>query len=95
MNSLTEAKIRDFLRNWLHYEPVKLNAILACMRNLARVAGHELDERFAKCALGAGPECAVASSIVDKALLGGGTSTSEYEIRTHCEKWIRETPPTW
>lgn len=95
MNSIVETKIRDHLKSWLHYQPTQINAILHCMRNLARTAGHELDERFANCGLGAGPECNVASALVDRALMGGGTSLSDHEIRAHCEKWIRETPPVW
>jgi len=90
MNAITEAKVRTFLQNWLHYRPVQCNTIVRVIRDLARPAGHEIDDRFAGAGLGAGPERAVASTLIDKAIGGGGCSTADYEIRMHCEKWLRE-----
>ena len=93
MNSIVEAKVENYLRTRLHYDPYNCGAIIYCMRNLARVAGHELDERFAGAGLGAGPEARVASGIVDLATLGGGCETSQYAIRQEIGRWLRTTAP--
>jgi hypothetical protein len=93
MNSIVEAKVKSFLQHWYHYTPLQSGTITYYIRDLARISGHDLDERFASAGLGAGPERSVAASLVDKAIGGGGCSTADYEIRAHCEKWLRETPP--
>jgi hypothetical protein len=92
MNSLVEAKVKDYLIQRLRYAPHACGRVVEHMRSLARVAGYDLDERFRHASLGAGPEARVASGIVDLALGGGGCETSEYAIRTHLNDWIRRHP---
>lgn len=92
MNSLVEAKVKDFLINRLHYDPYQCGTVVECMRQFARIAGHGLDERFRHSGLGSGPEGRVAAGIVDQALGGGGCETSMYETRMHIDEWIRRHP---
>jgi hypothetical protein len=92
MNSIVEAKIGDYLRNVMYYDPYECGAILYNMRNLARIAGHDFDDRFAHAGLGAGPEARIAAGITDLALGGGGCETSSYTIRMETERWLRTTP---
>lgn len=89
MNSIVEAEIQSYLRNVLYYDPYEAATIVHCMRDLARTAGHELDERFRHANMGAGPEGRVASSITDRALGGAGTETSMYAIRQQIGQWLR------
>lgn len=92
MNSIVEAKIRDFLRYDLHCRPYDCGTIIECITSLARMAGHDLDEGFAHAGLGAGPEARVAAAIVDRALGGNGCETSDYAIKTEISRWIRSHP---
>jgi hypothetical protein len=92
MNSLVEAKVKDYLIQRLRYNPHACGTVVEHMRSLARVAGYDLDERFRRANLGAGPEARVASGIVDLALGGGGCETPEYTIRMHVDDWIRRNP---
>jgi hypothetical protein len=92
MNALAEAKIRDYLREMLHYDPYQAGTIVYRMRELARAAGHELDERFARANLGAGPEARVACTIVALALGAGGGESSMYAVRKQIDEWLRRTP---
>ena len=91
MNSIEEAKVRAYLQYELHYDPYDVGTIIYCMRNLAGMAGHDLDHRFARAGLGAGPEARVAAGIVDLALGGGGCETAMYTIRTEIDRWLRTT----
>lgn len=91
MNALVEAKVRDYLRTVMHYNPHQAGTIVYVMRQLARATGYEIDERFARASLGAGPEGRIASAIVDRALGGGGCETSMYTIRVHTDTWLRRT----
>lgn len=92
MNSLVEAEIRNYLTGEMHYDPYQAGTIVFCMRALARAGGYDLDEHFAQASLGAGPEARVASTIVERALGGGGCETSMYTIRRQIEDWLRTTP---
>jgi hypothetical protein len=92
MNSVVEAKVNDLLTNELHYRPHDCGTVIEHIRDLARVAGHDLDERFAQAGLGAGPEARVASAIVEFALGGGGRETPEDAMRTEINRWIRINP---
>jgi hypothetical protein len=94
MDSIVEAKVKDYLRNGLHCDAYDCGAIVAKMRSLARMAGHHLGAKFAHAGLGAGPEARIAASIVDRALGGGGSATAEHAIRHMIEKWTRSSPPT-
>jgi hypothetical protein len=93
MNSIDEARVRGYLYYRLNYDPYQVGAIVYNMTELARAAGHELDHRFADAGLGAGPECRVASGIINLALGGGGCETSMYAIRQEINKWLLTTPP--
>ena len=93
MNSIDEFKVRKYLQYDLLYDPYQVGTIVYNLVELARVAGHELDHRFAGAGLGAGPECRVASGIVNLALGGGGCETSMYAIRKEIEYWLIKTPP--
>jgi len=93
MDSLVQAKVAAFLRNRFQIDPVDCTAVLKKMRELARAAGHGLDTQFAASGLGSGPEGRVASSIVERALGGGGSATAEKDIRLTLERWIRNSPP--
>ena len=94
MNSIVEAEVRDYLRYRLRYDPYQCGAIMQRIRRLARMAGHDLDHRFAHAGLGAGPEARVAAGIVDLARGGGGCETSAYAIRKEIDQWLRTSPPT-
>ncbi len=92
MNSIVEAEVRDYLCNRLHYDPYQCGAIVERIRNLARMAGHDLDARFAHAGLGAGPEARVAAGIVDLATGGGGCETAAYTIRKEISQWLHTSP---
>ncbi len=92
MNSDIEERICMLLENWFHYDSNDCGTILACMRSQARMAGFELNGRFAAAGLGAGPEARVASRIVKRALLGGGDETSDYSIETQVREWVLRNP---
>jgi len=93
MISIIEGKVRDYLRWTLGYNPYDVGTIVFNIRGLARMAGYELDDRFAGANLGAGPEARVASGIVGLALGKGGCESSMYAIRDEIGKWLRRTPP--
>ncbi len=92
MQALEEAKTGHYLQYVLNYDALEARVVLYNMRNLASMAGHELDHRFTKVGLGAGPEARVAAGILDLALGGGGCETAMYTIRQEIDKWIRTTP---
>ena len=92
MNSIVQQELRMYLRNRLHYDPYDCGTIIEKMNYLARMAGHELDFEFRHAGLGAGPEARVAAGVIDLALGGGGCETTEYTIRQHLDKWVRENP---
>lgn len=92
MDSVVEAKVKDFLRLWFYMDPHDCGTLVDKMWSLARMGGHDLDARFARAGLGAGPEARVAAGIVDRALGGGGCETSDYTIRAHIEEWLRKNP---
>ncbi len=92
MNAIVEAKVADFLRNWLRCNPYDCGTILECIRHAARVAGYDVDDRFRFANLGSGPEGRIASGIVDRALLGGGCESSDYAMRAQIDAWIRYNP---
>jgi len=91
MNSIVETKVRDYLRQTMHYDPYQAGTITGVIRQLARSTGHEVDDRFAKASLSAGPEGRIASAIVNRALGGGGCETSMYTIRSEADRWLRTT----
>lgn len=94
MDSIVEARVRTYIVNRWHFNPYDTRAILSRMCTLARVAGYELDRRFARAGLAAGPEAAVAASIVDHALGGGGgAATSDYAAKNTVSRWIRTSRP--
>jgi hypothetical protein len=92
MNSICEAKIRDYLVYDLRYRPVECGAILGQITDQARMAGFDVDERFALAGLGAGPEARIASRIVGRALGEHGDEIPEYAIRKEIEGWLHKTP---
>ena len=95
MDSIVEAKVRRFLIDRFHLDPTNSGMITGKIRSLARMAGYNLDERFASAGLGAGVEATVASSIVARAIgKGGGDATAEKDIRVVLERWARTTAPT-
>ncbi len=89
MSSIVEAKVADFLQNWLRYDPNDSGTVLEQIRALARVSGFELDERFARAGMAAGPEGRVASRIVGRALRRRGNGTTEYAMRKEIDAWLR------
>jgi hypothetical protein len=92
MNSLVESDVKLYLQTWLRCDPFDCGTIVECMRNQARIAGHELDHRFAGAGLAAGPEARVAACIVERALGGNGCETSDYTVRKQIDDWIRLNP---
>lgn len=93
MNSMLVGRIKTFLGRELHYDPYQCNAVIGKMAALARMAGYELDTRFAQAGLGAGPEARVASRLITYSLAGSrGTETSEYEIRRTIQRWLWSKP---
>lgn len=95
MDSLAEARVKRYLVTRYKRDPHETGAIFFNIRHLARVSGHEVDHRFAHAGMAAGgPEGRVASSIVDRALGGGGGSpTSDYQAKQVIDQWVRTTPP--
>jgi len=93
MDSLVEAKVKDFLTHAFHYDPYQCGAVLYNIRELARASGYALDARFARAGLAAGPEGAVAATVVERALGGTGSATSEYALRSMIDGWVRRTAP--
>lgn len=93
MNSVVEAKIKDYLILNLKYKSNQIGPILDKIDEAAGMAGFDVDERFAAAGLGAGPEARVASRIVDASLLGGGTETPEYSIKKEIDDWLRRAKP--
>ncbi len=94
MDSIAIAKVKQFLVNTLRCPHQELGAIIFNMRQLARMSGYGLDERFARAGLGAGAEARIAAEIVDRALGGGGGSaSSQREMKLMTERWVRETKP--
>ena len=89
MNAIVEGRIETYLKCVMKYQPLECRTILRCIRNLARKAGYALDDRFARAGLAAGPDCRVASGIVDLALGGGGCETAEDTIRYCVKDWLR------
>jgi hypothetical protein len=94
MDSLVETRVLDYLRTVLHVAHHKAATVLDCIRDLARVRGFEVDERFAELGTGgtAGPEAQIAAAIVDRALGGGGKETSDYAVRKQIEEWLHRQP---
>ncbi len=92
MNSIVEARLKDYLKNQLKYRVTEVGTIIGHMTTLARMSGHELDERFAEAGLGAGPEARVAAGILSLAL-GMGAETPESTIRQEIRNWLRTNPP--
>lgn len=93
MNSVVEAKIKDFLILNLKYKSNQVGPILDRIDQAAAMAGFEVDERFAAAGLGAGPEARIASRIVDYSLLGGGTETPEYAMKKEIDDWLKRSRP--
>lgn len=94
MDSIVEAKVKLYLRQHYHMDPYNIGAIMFNVRQLARMAGHTLDGKFANAGLGAGPEARIAAAIVDRAMVGGGgAATAENDIRLATDKWVRTTKP--
>ena len=92
MNSIVEGRIKTHLQMKYHYSPLEAVTIVDHLRELALVAGFELDERFGEAGLGAGPEARVASRLVEQALGTGGSETSEWEVTREIERWLRTRP---
>ncbi|MBN2448703.1 MAG: hypothetical protein JXO22_18395 [Phycisphaerae bacterium] len=93
MNAIVETNVRWYLKHRMHYKDYDCGAILFNMRELARAAGHELDERFRHAGLSSGPEGRIAAGLVDLAMGGGGCETPEYAIRQQINEWLIHTPP--
>jgi hypothetical protein len=95
VNSTVEAKVKDYLINDLYYHQHDCGTIVECINSLARMEGYDVDERFARAGLGAGPEARIASAIVDRALGGGGAAlpeVPEYAIKAEVSRWLRVHP---
>lgn len=92
MESNVEAKVKALLQNWFHLKDHDCGTVVDLVMAHARVAGFDLDRRFAEAGLGAGPESRVASRLVGRSLLAMGDETSDYEIRKTLESWLRLTP---
>lgn len=93
MNSVVEAKIKDFLILNLKYKANQVGPILDKIDAVAAMSGYDVDERFAAAGLGAGPEARIASRIVDVSLLGGGSETPEYAMKKEIDDWIKRSKP--
>ena len=94
MDSIVMAKVKRYLQERLNCDPYQCGAVVFNIRQLARVAGHTLDDRFSRAGLGAGPEARVASEIVDRSLGGGGgAATSEHHMKMATDYWVQTTPP--
>ena len=93
MNAIVEARVRTFLQTRLYYDPYDCGAIVFNMRQAARVSGHDLDPRFARAGLGAGPDARIASGIVNHAMGGGGDTTSEDVMKNTIDRWLQTSSP--
>ena len=93
MDSIVEAKVKQFLRTSFHRDPHECGAICHNIRTLARKGGYDLDYRFGRAGLAAGPEASIAASIVACALgIGGEAATSAYAVQRMIDHWVRTTP---
>ena len=92
MDSVVETRVLGYCRNDLGYDVWPCQTILKCVRDLARASGYDLNEKFARAGLGAGPEGRIASAIVERALGGSSPDTPEYTIRMHVRDWLRTNP---
>ena len=94
MNSVVQAKVGRYLQERLGCRPDDCGAVIFNMRSAAQMAGHDLNECFAEAGLGAGPDAAVASGIVKRAIgTGGGEPVSDEIIRQTVRTWVRTTRP--
>ena len=92
MNSIVEADVRNYLQQTLRHDPYECGAIMFHIRRLAQMAGHDVDHRFARLGLGAGPEGRLASEIVARSMVGcGGTATEQNHLRVATNNWVRTT----
>lgn len=93
MCNIAETKVESFLRNRLQFQPHECRVAVGKVRALARAAGHDVDHTFAHAGLGSGPEGRLASSLVQRALGGGGSAVTEQELKTVVQRWLRQSPP--
>lgn len=94
MQSPTEARIERYLTDRLKFRWSDAGTIMERMRTLARVAGFDLDDRFATAGLAAGPEARVAAGVVNYALGGGGGSAvSEFAMKQWASRCLRTMRP--
>lgn len=92
MDSIVEARLKMYLRDKYHCTPLQAANVVEHVRELALVAGYDLDERFAEAGLGAGPEARIASRLVEHAIGNGGSETSEWEVAQEIARWLRGRP---
>ncbi len=93
MDSLLYARIKQYLQTRHQCDPHSCGAVVFNMRKVARMAGYDLDERFASAGLGAGPDAEAAAGIVQHATVGGGGSAvSDYVVKQAIDRWSRMTP---
>jgi hypothetical protein len=93
MQSSADARIERYLTDRLRFRWSDTGSIMERMRTLARVAGFDLDDRFAEAGLAAGPEARVAAGIVKCALGGNGASVSQMEMQRWGSRWVQTLRP--
>ena len=93
MDSLVTARVKTYLMTRLHRDASECGAILRVMRSVAQAGGYDVDRRFARAGLAAGPDARIAAGIVNRALSGSsGSATSEYAIKTVLDRWVTQNP---
>lgn len=94
MQAPTEARIERFITDRLKFRWSDTGTIMERMRTLARVAGFDLNDRFATAGLAAGPEARIAAGVVNYALGGGGGSAvSEYAMKQWASRCLHTLRP--
>lgn len=93
MDAIVEARVSSYVHNRWQYQPAECDRALTRMRELARVAGYDLDSRFGRAGLAAGPDARVAAGMVNRALgAGGGSVVSDFVMKSTLERWLRTAP---
>ena len=95
MDSVVTARVKTYLTTRLHRDAYECGTILRVMRSLAQVGGFDVDGRFARAGLAAGPDARIAAGIVNRAVCGSsGSATSEYAMKTVLDRWVERNTPT-
>ncbi len=92
MNSYIEAKVKQYLRKQMHYDPVQAGSLVYYLEEAARMVGHGFNERFAGIGLEVGAEAKLASEVCGRALCSGAFTASETVLKKHLDRILMKNP---